>query len=235
MAKDWVSVAGANAQAWSIPPAVITELDALVQTADTALATAKNETTRTPVATAHCREAFESLTAKMRDIKKRYFLTPPLTEADYIALGLKPHDNTPTASGTPTAQVTVETYLVGRHELGVKMVYVTGTAADPANKGFRIWYSVVAPGETPPANPEDLRKSFFTKRKKDVIEFDFGDSGKTTYFAVQMRMRGKRGRGAIWSMLLFRNQGITRVKRCAYTNLTAGTDRVRGNTQRSFL
>ncbi|GHV42376.1 hypothetical protein AGMMS49546_20740 [Spirochaetia bacterium] len=36
-----------------------------------------------------------------------------------------------------------------------------------------------------PANPDDLRKSFFTKRKKDVIEFDFGDSGKTAYFAVQ--------------------------------------------------
>jgi hypothetical protein len=193
MAKDWASVAGTNAQAWGIPPAVITELDALVQTADTALAAAKNETTRTPVATAQCREAFEALTAKMRDIKKRYFLTPPLTEADYIALGLKPHDSTPTASGIPTAQVTVETYLIGRHELGVKMIYVTGTTADPANKGYRIWYSVVAPGETPPTNPDDLRKSFFTKRKKDVIEFDFGDSGKTAYFAVQIENEGKKG------------------------------------------
>jgi hypothetical protein len=193
MAKDWETVMTANAAPWSIPPAVITELDALVQTADTALATAKNETTRTPVATAQCREAFEALTAKMRDIKKRYFLSPTLTEADYIALGLKPHDSTYTASGVPTAQVTVETYLVGRHELGVKMIYVTGTAADPANKGFRIWYSVVAPGETPPANPEDLRKSFFTKRKKDVIEFDFGDSGKTAYFAVQIENEGKKG------------------------------------------
>jgi hypothetical protein len=35
-------------------------------------------------------------------------------------------------------------------------------------------------------------------------------------------------------MRLFRNQGITRVKRCAYTNLTAGKDRSRGNTQRIF-
>ena len=119
----------------------------------------------------------------MRDMKRRYFLTPPLTGADYIAPGLKPHDTTPAASGIPTAQVTVETYLAGRHELGVKIIYVTGT---PANKGFRIWYTVTAPGETPPANPKDLRESFFTKRKKDVIEFDFGDSGKTAYFAVQI-------------------------------------------------
>jgi hypothetical protein len=40
-----------------------------------------------------------------------------------------PADSTPTASGTPTAQVTVETFLVGRHELGVRIVYVTGNPA----------------------------------------------------------------------------------------------------------
>jgi hypothetical protein len=158
-----------------------------------ALEVAKTETTRTPVATAQCKAAFEAMIAKMRDIKKRYFLTPPLTEADYIALGLKPKDTTPTASGTPTAQVTIETYLLGRHELGVKIIYVTGSPTDPANKDYRIWYSVVAPGETPPASPEDLRKSFSTKRKKDVIEFDFGDSGKTAYFAVQIENEGKKG------------------------------------------
>ncbi|MDR2053833.1 MAG: hypothetical protein LBP80_10500 [Treponema sp.] len=193
MAKDWQSVAGANAEAWGIPAAVLQELDSLTQAADTALATAKNETTRTPVATAQCRTAFEALTAHMRDMKRRYFLSPPLTEANFIALGLKPHDGTPTPSGPPAAQVMVETYLIGRHEPGVKIVYITGSPSDPANKGYRIWYSVIAPGETPPANPDELRKSFFTKRKKDVIEFDFGDSGKTAYFAVQVENDGKKG------------------------------------------
>jgi hypothetical protein len=52
MARDWQSVAGTNAGAWGIPPTVLQELDTLIQTADTALTTAKNETTRTPVATA---------------------------------------------------------------------------------------------------------------------------------------------------------------------------------------
>ncbi|MHB9293101.1 hypothetical protein Holit_02221 [Hollandina sp. SP2] len=165
MAKDWQSVATANAQAWGIPAAVLTELNGLIQIADTALATAQNETTRIPVATAQCRVAFEALGEKMRDMKRRYFFTPPLTDADYISLGLSP-TTPPTASGTLTAQVTVETYLVGRHELGVKIIYVTGSPTDPANKGYRIWYSVIASGETPPANPDDLRKSFFTKRKK---------------------------------------------------------------------
>jgi hypothetical protein len=90
MAKDWRGVAGTNAQAWGIPAAALQELDGFIQAADAALATAKNETTRTPVAMAQCRAAFEALTAKIRDFKKRYFLSPPLADADYIALGLKP-------------------------------------------------------------------------------------------------------------------------------------------------
>jgi hypothetical protein len=98
-------------------------------------------------------------------------------EADIISLGLKPHDSTPSTSGIPTAQVTVETYLVGRHELSVRMIYDT-------------------------TNPDDLRKSFYTKWKKDVIEFDFGDSGKTVYFAVQIKNEGKKGH---WYRCLFHN------------------------------
>jgi hypothetical protein len=129
----------------------------------------------------------------MRDFKRRYFLEPPLAPPDFIALGLKPHDATPTPSGNPTDQVTIETYLVGRHELGVKIVYVTGSPENPANKGYRIFYSVTAPGEPPPANPDDLRKSFFTKRKKDVLEFDFGASGSTCHMAVQIENEGRKG------------------------------------------
>jgi hypothetical protein len=130
----------------------------------------------------------------MRDFKRRYFLAPPLLDSDFISLGLKPHDQHPTPGSVPTAQVTIETYLAGRHELGVRIVYVTGSPDDPANKGYRIWYSVIAPGETPPANPDELRKSFFTKRRKDLIEFEFGDSGSTVYFAVQVEnSEGKKG------------------------------------------
>jgi hypothetical protein len=135
MVRDWQDVAGTSASAWGIPPAVLQQLDTLIQAADTALTTAKNETPRTPVAT---KEVFDALIAAMRDMKRRYFLTPPLADSDYIALGLKPHDTTPTASGTPTAQVTIETYLVERHELGVKIIYVTGTTTDPATKGYRL-------------------------------------------------------------------------------------------------
>jgi hypothetical protein len=195
MAKNWLSIleTGTNAQNWSVPADVVNELAELEKEADTTLTAAKNEETRTPVANARCKTAFDALTAKMRDIKKRWFYVPPLADADLIGLGLKPKDTIPTPSGTPTAQVTVETFLVGRHQLGVKINYVTGNPSDTANKGYRIWHSEIAQSETPPANPGDLRNSFYTKRKKDVIDFEFGDSGKTAYFAVQIENEGKKG------------------------------------------
>jgi hypothetical protein len=196
MARDWITLLGATggkAAAWNIPTTVLTELGTVWSAAQAALDTAMNETTRTPVTTAQCKEAFAALLAFMRDLKKRYFLSPPLLDSDYVSLGLKPHDTTPTPSGTPTAQTTVETYLVGRHELGVKIVYVTGDPNDKANKGFRIYYKVIAPGIAPPTAPGELIKSFYTKRKKDVMEFEFGDSGKTAYFAVQVENDGKKG------------------------------------------
>jgi hypothetical protein len=193
MAFIWNGALVNQSTAWNIPATVQTAFSPLASAAEAALLTAKDESSRTPVATAQCREAFKTLEEKMRDIKKRYFYVPPLTEADLIHLGLKPHDNIPTASGTPTAQVTVETFLSGRHELGVKIIYVTGTATDPANKGYRIWYNIVAQGQTPPANPKDLHESFFTRRKKDLIEFEFDDSGKTAYFCIQIENDGKKG------------------------------------------
>jgi hypothetical protein len=188
MADDWIAVCTPKQAVWSILAAALAELAARRAAARAALETAKNETTRTPVANAQCKEAFDALIACMRDFKKRYFLTPPLLDSDLISLGLKPRDTHPTPSRAPTAQVMVETFLVGRHELGVRIVYVTGSPDDPANKGYRIWYSVIAPGETPPASPNELRRSFYTQRRKDLIEFEFGDSSKTVYFAVQIEI-----------------------------------------------
>ena len=204
MARTWISVLNENApttqgtpvkkrEAWGVPVAAFTELGTLFGTAQAALTAAQQSETRTPAVNQRCRDAFDALCACMRDIKKRYFFVPPLTNEDIVTLELSVPDNTPTFSGPPTAQVSVETYLVGRHQLGVKIVYVAGSPDDPANKSFRVWYSVVASGEAAPASPGELRGSFSTKRKKDVIDFDFNDSGKQAYFAVQVENGSKKG------------------------------------------
>ena len=193
MAGVWISVCTPRSADWNIPDGALARLVTLREAAGAALRTARNETTRTPVANARCRETFEALIAFMRDFKRRYFLSPPLIDPDYVSLGLRLHDPAHAPYGAPTAHVKVETYLIGRHELGIRIIYEDGDPADPANKGYRIWYYVAAPGEAPPSGPEDLRKSFFTKRRKDVMEFDYGDSGKTVYLCVQVENGGKKG------------------------------------------
>ena len=200
MVKEWILTITASLLKWGIPESVVQNLSALAASAESTLDAAKNESTRTPVATARCKEAFDALTAEMRDVKRRYLLSPPLTDSDFVALGLKPPDHTHTPSGVPTAQVKVETYLAGRHELGVKLVYVSGSPSDPANRGYRIWYSVVGQGGAPPERPEDLRKSFFTMRKKDLLQFDYGESGQTAYFAVQIENSG--GKQGPWGPMV---------------------------------
>ena len=186
MAKNWVAILTVKGTAWGVPEAVVTDLSGVAASAEAVLAAAKNETTRTPVVTAHCRTIFAQLEAKMRGIKRRYFLSPPLEEADFIALGLKPADTKPTPAGKPAAQIRVETFLLARHELGLLLVYESGNPDDPANKEYRIWYQVVGAGEAIPQEPEALHNSFSTKRKKEVMDFGPEASGKTVYFAVQI-------------------------------------------------
>ncbi|MHB9292736.1 hypothetical protein Holit_01839 [Hollandina sp. SP2] len=171
---------------WGINLEEYTALKTLFTTAEALLEKARNSK-RIPVITEQCREAFAALIAKMRFFKSHYFLVPPLTEAELVNLVLNPHDT------KPTAEATVETYLVGRHELGIRIVFVSGDPDDRANKGFRIWYKVVPPGGEPVTSPKQLDESFFTRRKKDLVVFDYEDSAKTAYLAVQIENDGIKG------------------------------------------
>jgi hypothetical protein len=194
MCKNWISIMSpADVRTkWGIPTDEFQELGTRFAEAQALLQKAQSSD-RTPVINEQCREAFEALTTIMRFFKGHRFLVPPLTNADLISLGLVPHDTHPTPTGNPKAEVTVETFLLGRHELGIHIIYVSGDPQDKANKGYRIWYKVVPPGGEPVTSPEQLDKSFFTRRKKDVLHFNYEDSGKTAYIAVQIENDGKKG------------------------------------------
>jgi hypothetical protein len=197
MARTWISVftedttdsTGAAVKkyvAWGIPAETFAELGTRYAAAQAALTKAQESETRTPVTTAACKTAFDELIETLRQIKKRYLHIPPLTPADLKSLGLEERDTTPTRSGVPTSQVTIETYLVGRHQLGIQIVYLTGSPDDPANKEYRVHYSVIAQGEPAPTDPKQLADSYSTKRKREARDFEFGDSGKTAWLAVQV-------------------------------------------------
>jgi hypothetical protein len=203
MCRNWLNIMTVEVRtAWAIPQDQFTELQTLHGNADVLLAKAMSSE-RTAVITEQCREAFEALSAKMRFFKAHYFLVPPLTNADLVNLGLSPHDPHQTPTGEPTATVTVDTFLKGRHELGIQILYVSGDPEDRANKGYRVWYKTVAAGGEPVTSPKELNQSFFTKRKKDVMQFEFEDSGKTAFIAVQVENDGKKGQwGPLVSALI---------------------------------
>lgn len=197
MARTWVTVlredtAGAGSaavkkyEAWGIPAAVFTEFVTLFAAAEETLRTAQEKETRTEVSNAACRAAFTAMGDSMRNIKRRWFLSPPLTEQDLISLGLRAHDKKPTPAGAPTARILPEVIRRGQASLTIRFEYVEGNAGDSANKARRLYYKVVPQGGEPPATPDDLPKSEPANRSTETIRFDYGDSGKLVYLAVQL-------------------------------------------------
>jgi hypothetical protein len=85
----------------------------------------------TAVITARCKEAFDILKEKMRDTKKRYFLTLPLANSDYTGLELNPPDTIPTPILPPTAQVHANLTFPGIHLVERQKIRpVSGSAPD---------------------------------------------------------------------------------------------------------
>lgn len=202
MSKNWLAILNANgagtgpnpgpgpsgsgnADRWGIPYETVQNLAALTDAAEKALAEAKNEETRTRVVNQKVARTFKALVEAMRQLKKRFFHVPPLTEEDVVSLGLTVRDSTHTISGEPTAQVTVETFLVGRSQLGIRLIYVSGDPNDRANKAYRIFYKLVAPGEAAPLRASDFPDSFPERRKNFVRDFE-GCSGMTAFFYVRV-------------------------------------------------
>jgi hypothetical protein len=205
MAKVWVTTIQNRGSGWNIPPATVTELTAAIADADSILQTALSAD-RSPAITTECQRLFGILVEKMRFIKDRYFKTPPLVDEDYTALLLKVPDPTRSPRGIPKAQKTGEIGRAGTAMLILHYKYAEGTEglADPhTDIACQVRYGVLPPpGVNPagkdlaktPAAPEELPVVFSTRRKKDIINFDPQDSGKTAYFDIRLE-NGNQGYG----------------------------------------
>jgi hypothetical protein len=194
-ARNWIMVIKNQSPAnpWNIPPEEFTEFQSIVNTADTILQKVQSSE-RTPVINVECKAAFAALASKMRFFKSHYFLLPPLTEADYVALELKLHDP---ASPIPVPEVQPEADLSfpGIHLVELRKIRpVSGGAAPDARSdyGVRIYYGLSGePSELhpfrvtgTPKTGKDLPESLFTRRRKELFDFD-GESGNTIYFFLR--------------------------------------------------
>jgi hypothetical protein len=211
MAKDWKPVLQSMATTWGVPVDEIPELSDLIDAAETAL-TAAQSSDRTAVVTANCKAAFDALIAKMRFLKSRYFLSPPLTDADFIALELKPKDTTKTPVPPPTAQAEADISRPGVHLLELHLRPIAGSPPDPhrSDYGYRVYYGILPPGGAAveaatgakrellkaPVSGEELPHSKFTRRKKELFDFAQEDSGKMVYFCI--RYENAKGEPGPW-------------------------------------
>jgi hypothetical protein len=215
MASNWIIVIlnHGPSNPWNIPPAELTALQDMEKNARIILAKAQSSA-RTPVITVECREAFNALTSKMRFFKGHYFLVPPLTEADLASLGLSPRaPSSPVPD--PVSQAEADITRPGVHLLELRLRQVSGSPPDPhrADHGFRIYWGVLPQGGAAveaalgakrelvkaPVSGKELPHSLFTRRKKELFDFDQEDSGKTVYFCV--RYENAKGRPGPWGPL----------------------------------
>ena len=143
------------------------------------------------------RVRFREMTAIMRDIKRRYFYQPPLTEYDITALGLKQKDAIQTPVPEPTGQAEAAISYPGRGQLALRISHVSGTQKDiRAYYGYRIYYGIYDVGDKLPQNGTELQKSKFTRRRADLFSFLPGDSGKIACFSI--RYENNKGAAGPW-------------------------------------
>ncbi|WP_162510876.1 hypothetical protein [Treponema endosymbiont of Eucomonympha sp.] len=215
MAQNWVAVLGnQTGNPWNIPEAEQTALDGLSVDAERLLGQAQSSA-RTTVITAECKTAFAALLVKMRFVKSRYFLAPPLSDADFTSLELQPKDTTRTPVPPPAAQAEADVTRPGVHILALHLKAVADSPPDPhrADYGFRVYFGVLSPDgasavpaaglkrelTAAPVSGEELPHSRFTRRKKETFDFPAEDSGKTVYFCV--RYENAKGESGPWGPL----------------------------------
>ena len=198
LGANWYKIISMRADDWGVPEPMRIKLSAAIDVAKAEIAIPQSE--RNTVSNARLKAAFDELTAVMRDIKKRYFYNPPLTDADLLSLGLKVKDSEPTPVADPTGMAEANITFPGRSRLMVQVQPIDAEQHDArANYGCRIYYGTYAAGETPPANGKDLRASLFTRKKKELFTFEPEDTGKTAYFSI--RYENSKGKAGPWGPL----------------------------------
>jgi hypothetical protein len=213
MCRTWLFyMTEARRAAWGVPAAEYNELEVLCSTAESILWKAMDIAERSHLITVLCREAFAALTAKMRFVRDRRFKLPPLSLADWAALGFRDKDDThtpiPAPDGVPAATLS---YPGGPHTITARLGPLAGTAElDPrSDYGYAVYMGIMPPGGAtleqaaskkhylmePPKDGEGLPHRF-TRRRKEPLVFDAEEAGMTVY--VCCRYENRKGQERNW-------------------------------------
>ena len=207
MGRKWVQyITPQRMTQWNIPEQMITTLENVVEAAGNALQTAMTSD-RTAVINTMVRVKFGEMVDHMRDLRRRHYFMPPLTEMDWVALEMRLPDTIITPIGPPTTVVQAEITYPHKNALALRIVPIDGQGDDPRpDWGYRIYFGVLPQKEVPeelmierqylrrePQRPEELTQSHFTRRKRDVLEFQYDNSGMKCFICI----RYENGKGEV--------------------------------------
>jgi len=191
MAQKWITELPRANGMWQVTPAEVSELTDIVE--DVQNAVRRQLENAGPVETARVRTAYAALVRYMRFLHGRKFFSPPMEDADYTRLGLRPPDRTRTDHIAVSELVEFEIRLRGIRELEVNF-WIKGAAHRAKPHGYDgavlVWDILTAP----PERPADLAEHTMASRTPHLIEFDETERGMTAYIALcWQNERGIRG------------------------------------------
>jgi hypothetical protein len=201
MIKTWNTVFAVKGLSWGIPQERMTELADEAQASESILDKVKSGE-RTPASVVQCKRIFGDMENSARFIKKHYLLVPPLLPEDLASLLLSQEDETLTPDGPPQGQpYLVVTYPGGPHLLAVHLVPLAG--AGRGDYGIALYLGIMPQGGATleqaagikhylmkiPASGAGMLHHCFTRRKKELVNFDSEESGMTAYFCARYENR----------------------------------------------
>ena len=194
LCKGVLNNVNANKAAWShIPAPAIAKMSAMVDDLEVAIDLAAAQ--RTPANTFARNTKQAETTKALRQFVNQYLRFEPVTDTNRVEMGIPNRDTIPTPVGDPVGQAEADISYPGRTQLVLNIKHVTGTPHDSrAYYGYRIYYGVFAADHTPPQSGKDLHVSKFSRKKRNLFNFQPEDSSKTAYFCIRYE-NGKGGAG----------------------------------------
>jgi len=212
MVRAWLVVFDDWAEQWGIPPTRVEQLKVDAERAGAALERV-NSGLRTPADVVACAVAFDNMATEARFIKRHFLLAPPLRPEHLAMLMLRQPDSTPTPIGPPTVQPAITVaYPGGPHLLRITLAQLAGS--DPFDErsdyGHAIFMGIMPQGGATaeqaagpkrylmkePLSGAELLHWRFTRRRRDFVEFDGGESGMRAFFCA--RYENQKGEHGPW-------------------------------------
>jgi hypothetical protein len=216
MVKTWNAVFAQNGQTWGIPQNHLTQLANDETAADAILQKVKSGG-RTSADIVQCNMDFKDMETEARFIKKHYLLMPPLILSDYATLLLPLPDETYSPVGKPTGQPALTiSYPGGPHLLLVHLAPLPGTLPPDSrgDYGYALYRGIMPQGGATleqaasvkhylmrePVSGDELLHYRFTRRKKELADFEASDSGMTAWFCA--RYENQKGEHGAWGAVV---------------------------------